>query len=193
MNRDRINELHEEEAQELMTKEIVLPPDDENITVCCEEMSAVPIIPLPFVNTIKVKKLNDKATLPTRGSEYAAGYDLYACLDDSVVIAPHSTEKIGTGLSMELPEFTFGGIFARSGLATKEGLRPANCVGVCDSDYRGEYIVAIHNDSNFPRVIENGERIAQLIILPYVSFEFQEVEELSETNRGEGGFGSTGK
>lgn len=108
-------------------------------------------------------------------------------------IKPHETVKIGTGLAMEIPDGYFGAIFARSGLATKEGLRPANCVGVCDSDYRGEYIVVIHNDSEETRTITAGERIAQLVVMPYLPVTFDEVAELTDTNRGEGGFGSTGK
>ena len=169
------------------------PPEGEEITVCMEEQMEIPFIPLPFVNNISIKRLNDAAIIPTKGSPYSAGYDLYACLDGAVMIPPHETVKIGTGWAMELPEFTFGAIFARSGLATKEGLRPANCVGVCDADYRGEYIVAIHNDSNYPKTINHGERIAQLVILPFVSFDFIEVDELSDTIRGDGGFGHTGK
>ena len=142
---------------------------------------------------IKVKKLNDKATLPTRGSEYAAGYDLYAAIENNITVPAHSTEKIGTGLSFELPDETFAAIFARSGLATKQGLRPANCVGVCDSDYRGEYIVAIHNDTDEDKVIGPGERIAQMILMPYIPMTFIETDELSESGRGQDGFGSTGK
>lgn len=142
---------------------------------------------------IKIKKLNNLAKLPTRGSEYAAGYDLYAATDYIIDIAPHSTVKIGTGLSFELPEGTFAGIFARSGIATKCGLRPANCVGICDSDYRGEYIVALHNDTDEMQSIEPGERIAQMILLPFIKMNFKEVDELSDTDRGSGGFGSTGK
>lgn len=142
---------------------------------------------------IKIKKLTDTAKTPTRGSEYAAGYDLYADVKENVQIKPHETVKIGTGLAMEIPDGYFGAIFARSGLATKEGLRPANCVGVCDSDYRGEYIVAIHNDSEETRTITAGERIAQLVVMPYLPVTFDEVTELTDTNRGEGGFGSTGK
>ena len=141
---------------------------------------------------IKVKKLNDLAVIPTRGSEQAAGYDLYAATDYVISIPPHSTVKIGTGLSFELPDNTFGAIFARSGLATKQGLRPANCIGVCDSDYRGEYIIALHNDSEEARVVEPHERIAQLILMPYIPMEFEEVKDLSETERGSGGFSSTG-
>lgn len=141
---------------------------------------------------IKIKKLNDKAIIPTRGSDYAAGYDLYANIAEPVLIPAHETKKIGTGLAIELPAGYFGAIFARSGLATKLGIRPANCVGVCDEDYRGEYIVALHNDTDNPVIIPPDERIAQLVIVPYLSVEFEEVTELSETQRGEGGFGSTG-
>ena len=144
--------------------------------------------------TVKIKKLNENAKIPTRGSEYAAGYDLYACIEDeSKYIYPHQTVKIGTGLSVEIPDGYFGAIFARSGLATKQGLRPANCVGVCDSDYRGEYTVALHNDTNDTQIVTNGDRIAQLVVLPYMSLEFEEVNELSDTERGDKGFGSTGR
>lgn len=146
-----------------------------------------------FYNIIKIKQLKDNAILPSCGSDFSAGWDLYAAIDNPIPIAPHTTEKIGTGFAFELPLYTFGAIFPRSGLATKEGLRPANCVGVCDSDYRGEYIVAIHNDSNHTRVIEPGERIAQLIVMPYIPIKFEKVDELNETKRGADGFGSTGK
>ncbi len=142
---------------------------------------------------IKVKKLTETATLPTRGSQYAAGYDLYADLSEAVLIAPGETKMIRTGLAMELPEGYFGAIFARSGLAIKEGLRPGNCVGVVDSDYRGEFMIGLHNDSAETRTIEVGERIAQLVVMPFLPVEFEETENLSETVRGEGGFGSTGK
>lgn len=141
---------------------------------------------------IKIKRLTDTAKMPTRGDEGAAGYDLYADIKEPVTIAPHTCEKIGTGLSLELPHGYFGAIFARSGLATKHGLRPSNCTGVCDESYRGEYIVALHNDGWASKTVEPGERIAQLILLPYQVMEFEEVEELSDTTRGEGGFGSTG-
>ena len=141
---------------------------------------------------LNIKLLNENAKVPTRGSEYAAGYDLYAATDYDIEIAPHSTVKIGTGISVELPNGTFGAIFARSGLATKKGLRPANCVGVCDSDYRGEYIVPMHNDTDEVMTIASGERIAQLIVMPFVGIEFNIVNELTETKRGDGGFGSTG-
>lgn len=142
---------------------------------------------------IKIKKLNDLAKLPTRGSEYAAGYDLYAATDYKIIIPPHSTIKVGTGLSVELPNLTFAAIFARSGIATKRGLRPANCTGVIDSDYRGEIIVALHNDTDEDQVIDAGERIAQIILLPFIPMNFIESENLSETERGTGGFGNSGK
>lgn len=142
---------------------------------------------------IQVKKLRDAAVIPTRGSAAAAGYDLYACTDGDVVIAPGASAKIGTGLAIAVPEGYFGAIFARSGLAAKEGLRPANCVGVADSDYRGEYMVVLHNDSDVARTVVCGERIAQLVVMPYLAVEFEEAETLDETARGAGGFGSTGK
>ena len=131
--------------------------------------------------------------LPTRGSASAAGYDLHADIAKKTEIAPGETKMIPTGLAMEIPEGYFGAVFARSGLAMKEGLRPGNCVGVVDSDYRGEFFIGLHNDSQMTRVIEPGERIAQLVIMPYLAVEFSEVEELTDTARGEGGFGSTGK
>lgn len=142
---------------------------------------------------IEIKKLNENAVIPTRGSEQAAGYDLYAATTEPVTILPHETVKVGTGLAIAVPDGYFGAIFARSGLAAKQGLRPANCVGVADSDYRGEYIVALHNDTDFERTIAPKERIAQLVVMPYLAVEFEEKDELSETARGEGGFGSTGK
>lgn len=142
---------------------------------------------------ISIKRLTEKAILPERGSAYAAGYDLFADLQESVLIQPHETKMIGTGLAMEIPEGYFGGIFARSGLSSKEGLRPANCVGVVDADYRGEVKVALHNDGEVVREIKAGQKIAQLVVVPFLGVEFDEVEELSETVRGVGGFGSTGK
>ena len=138
------------------------------------------------------KILNDLATIPTKGSKEAAGYDLYAATAEPIVIAPHTTVKIGTGIAAAIPEKTFGAIFARSGIATKRGLRPANAIGVIDSDYRGELIVALHNDLDTPQTIEAKERIAQLIIIPYVHVELNQVENLDETERNTGGFGSTG-
>lgn len=144
---------------------------------------------------MKIMKIYDDAILPTRGSAEAAGYDLYARLKEheTLQILPHQTTKIGTGIAIECPKGYFAGIFARSGLATKQGLRPANCVGVVDSDYRGEIIVAIHNDSDEIRYIENGDRIAQMILIPYIPMNFIETDELSESGRGQDGFGSTGK
>ena len=141
---------------------------------------------------IKYKVLNELAKEPTRGSEYAAGYDLYAATDREISLFPHTTQLIGTGLAFELPNGYFGAVYARSGLASKKGLRPANCVGVVDSDSRGEVMVALHNDSDHIMTIDAGERIAQLVLMPYVNMTFEQVEELNTTNRGEGGFGSTG-
>lgn len=140
----------------------------------------------------RIKKLNNRAIIPTRGSEYAAGYDLYANNEQRLLINSGDTVKVGTGIAMEIPEGYFGAIFARSGLATKQGLRPANCVGVVDSDYRGELIVALHNDSNEPREIMPNDRIAQLVIMPYLTVDFVESDTLDDTDRGEGSFGSTG-
>ena len=142
---------------------------------------------------IILKKIKSNAIIPTWGSEYAAGCDLYACLDKKSYIKPGETVKIGTGFAIAPPQNTWLGIFARSGLATKQGLRPANCIGVIDSDYRGEIIVAVHNDSNKTREINHGDRIAQMILFPYYKFYFEETSSLSETNRGADGFGSTGK
>ena len=142
---------------------------------------------------INIKRLTETAILPERGSAYAAGYDLFADVAENVEIQPHETKMIGTGLAMEIPEGYFGGIFARSGLSSKEGLRPANCVGVVDADYRGEVKVALHNDGEVVREIKAGQKIAQLVVVPFLGVEFDEVEELSETVRGVGGFGSTGK
>lgn len=142
---------------------------------------------------VKVKKLKENATIPVRSSEYAAGYDLSACIDQSIDIKPNETIKIPTGLSFELPRDCVALIYARSGLATKQGLAPANKVGVCDSDYRGEYIVALHNHSDKIITINPGDRIAQLIFAPFFVANFEETNLLSETKRGEGGFGSTDK
>ena len=142
---------------------------------------------------IPVRRLNPRARLPEYGSAGAAGADLRACLDGPVTVAPGETVMLPTGLAVALPAGTVGLVFARSGLASKEGLRPANCVGVCDSDYRGEYLVMLHNDTDEPRTVLSGDRIAQLVVLPYLSVTFTEVDELSETARGAGGFGSTGR
>ena len=142
--------------------------------------------------TLTVKKLRPSAKLPSRGSDLSAGYDLYACLSENVTILPGQSAGVGTGLAVALPEGWFAAIFARSGLAVKQGLRPANCVGVCDADYRGEYIVPLYNDSDQPRTVENGQRIAQMVLLPCRTLEFRLAEDLDETGRGQGGFGSTG-
>lgn len=142
---------------------------------------------------VRFKRLNGLAKIPTRGSKFSAGYDLYAATDHDIQIPPHSTVMIGTGLAMELPVGWFGAIFARSGIATKRGLRPANCVGVADADYRNEYIVALHNDTTETKTVQAGERIAQLVILPCQDIDFKEVDELHDTDRGMGGFGSTGE
>lgn len=139
---------------------------------------------------IRVKKLNDGASLPKRGSKSAAGFDLYAL--NSETIDKGQTVIIHTGLALEIPEGYFGAIYARSGLATKKGLRPANCVGVIDSDYRGEVMVALHNDSGEIKEVERGERVAQLVVQKFEELIFSECDELGTTKRGEDGFGSTG-
>ena len=139
---------------------------------------------------IKIKKLDPKAVIPTRGSDTAAGVDLHA--PKALVIHPNSNGVVSTGLAVEIPDGYFGAIFARSGMATRKGLRPANCVGVIDSDYRGEIKVVLHNDSDIIRPVQEGDRVAQLVILPYEPIEFDEVDELNDTDRGIGGFGSTG-
>ncbi len=141
---------------------------------------------------IQIKKLRPEAKLPARATDQAAGWDLCACTGGAVSIPPHGTVMVGTGLSLALPEGYFGAIFARSGLAAKQGLRPANCVGVCDSDYRGEYIIPLHNDGDEAKTINDGERIAQLIVLPCPAAELEEVDALPDTERGERGFGSSG-
>lgn len=141
---------------------------------------------------IAIKKLRENATLPVYGSEYAAGADLYACIDGEITVNPHETAFIPTGLALELPVGYAGLIYARSGLATKKGLAPANKVGVVDCDYRGEVKVALHNHSEVMQTVSAGERVAQLVITPYLTAEFIEKSELSQTERGAGGFGSTG-
>lgn len=142
---------------------------------------------------INLKKLNPKAIVPTYGTDFAAGADLYACIDSSITVNPDETVFIGTGIAMEIPEGYAGLIYARSGLACKKDLAPANKVGVVDPDYRGEFKVALHNHGTEPKVIEPNERIAQLVITPFLKASFHEVDELSDTVRGEGGFGSTGR
>ena len=145
------------------------------------------------MSVIRVKKLCPNALLPTYGSSEAAGADLYACLDSSITIAPGETAFIPTGLSLEVPKGCAGLVYARSGLACKRGLAPANKVGVVDSDYRGEVKVALHNHGTTSQTVEPGERVAQFIITPVLTPAYEEVETLSDTDRGAGGFGSTGK
>ena len=142
---------------------------------------------------MKIKKLNENAIVPTYGSEFSAGADLYACEDNDVTINPGETQLIHTGIAFEIPCGYVGLIYARSGLATKRGLAPANKVGVIDSDYRGEILVALHNHSNSKQIVSSGERIAQIVFTPYASAEFELSDELESTARGEGGFGSTGR
>ena len=141
---------------------------------------------------INVKKLNEKAVMPSYGSEFAAGADLYACIEGEVTVAPHTTVMIPTGLALELPVGYAGRVYARSGLASKRNLAPANKVGVVDCDYRGEVKVALHNHGETPQTVAVGERVAQLVVAPYITAEFTEADELSDTVRGAGGFGSTG-
>lgn len=146
-----------------------------------------------FLSRVKFKRLNDLAKAPTKGSMFAAGWDLYAATSYDITIPPHENVKIGTGIAVALPEGLYGAICARSGMASKQELKPANCVGVIDSDYRGELIVALHNDSNDPQVVPAGARIAQFILTPFFDVIWDEVfGDLPETERGEGGFGSTG-
>ena len=142
---------------------------------------------------VNVKKLNENAVLPTYGSANAAGADIYACLDAPLTIAPHETVMVHTGLAMEIPEGCAGLIYARSGLACKRNLAPANKVGVVDSDYRGEFMIALHSHGTTSQTIEPKERIAQLVITPYIVGQFEVVDELDTTERGAGGFGSTGR
>lgn len=145
------------------------------------------------MSTIRVKKLRENATLPTYGSQWAAGADLYACLEAPVTIEPHQTVMVPTGLALEVPVGCAGLIYARSSMGAKRGLAPANKVGVIDSDYRGEVMVALHNHSTVPQTVEHGERVAQLLITPVLTPAYEEASELSDTVRGVGGFGSTGK
>lgn len=145
------------------------------------------------MSEIRVKKLREGATLPTYGTPFAAGADLYACLDEAITIAPGGTAFVPTGIAMEVPEHCAGLIYARSGLACKRGLAPANKVGVVDSDYRGEIIVVLHNHGDAPQTINSGERIAQMVITPVLTPAYVETEELTDTVRAGQGFGSTGK
>ena len=141
---------------------------------------------------IKIKKLDKNAKMPTYGTPFSAGADLYACAPEPVVLEPGKTVLVHTGLAFEICEGYGGFVFARSGLATKKGLAPANKVGVIDSDYRGELMIPLHNSSSETAVIENGERVAQIVFLPYAAATFIETDALDETVRGTGGFGSTG-
>ena len=145
------------------------------------------------MDRIAVKRLRENAVIPTYGSAEAAGADLYACLEGAITIAPGETVFVPTGIAMEVPKGCAGLVFARSSLGAKRGLAPANKVGVIDSDYRGEFFVALHNHGKLPQEIAHGERIAQLLIVPVFTPGFEEVSELSDTQRGSGGFGSTGK
>ena len=142
---------------------------------------------------LRIKKLRDNAQMPTYGSEYAAGADMYAAIDEAVTIQPNETKFIPTGLAFEIPEGYAGFIYARSGLASKKGLAPANKVGVVDADYRGEVMVALHNHGTEAQTVEVGERIAQMIIAPFVAVNYIFSDELDDTVRGAGGFGSTGR
>ena len=146
-----------------------------------------------MMEDIKVKLMKTNAKMPTYGSEGAAGADLYACLDEAVLVQPGTTQMIPTGLSMEIPKGYAGLIYARSGLACKQDLAPANKVGVIDSDYRGEFIVALHNHGSEVRTVSPGDRVAQLVITPVYTPGFKQVDTLSDTERSGGGFGSTGK
>lgn len=141
---------------------------------------------------VNIKRLNENAIIPKYGTDFAAGADLYACENEDIIIAPHETVLIKTGIALEIPVGYAGLIYARSGLASKKGLAPANKVGVVDSDYRGEVMVALHNHTNVEQTISKNERVAQLVITPFLKVSFNEVEELSDTVRGSGGFGSTG-
>ena len=142
---------------------------------------------------MNIKKLNENAIIPTYGSAAAAGADLYACTDADITIDAGATVLVHTGVAMAIPDGYVGLVFARSGLASKRGIAPANKVGVIDSDYRGEIMVALHNHSSVPQVISHGERIAQIVFMPYAAASFDVVDELDDTARGAGGFGSTGK
>lgn len=143
--------------------------------------------------TVKLKKLTPDAIIPTYGTEFAAGADLYSSIKEDIIINPKETKFINTGIALEIPDGLVGLIYARSGLACKKGVAPANKVGVIDSDYRGEIIVALYNHSENPLTISYGDRIAQFVLTPYITANFEEADELSESIRGNGGFGSTGR
>ncbi len=177
-----------------MDNNIIIDTTNDNSSLVNED-GAMTISNANFFSMpIDYMKTREDAIEPTRGSAAAAGYDLYVPSSEVEIIVPaHYTVKINTGIAVSLPEGTFGAIFARSGLATKQGLRPANCVGVVDSDYRGEIIVALHNDTNDVQSIRGGDRIAQLVVMPYIPITLEEKDSLDETERGDGGFGSTGR
>ena len=141
---------------------------------------------------IKIKKLNENAIIPKYGTDFSAGADLYALIDDAITIEPGQSVLVHTGVAMAIPEGLVGLVFGRSGMACKRGLAPANKVGVIDSDYRGEIMVCLHNHGNESQTVENGERIAQMAFVPYYTAKFAVVDELDDTVRGAGGFGSTG-
>lgn len=145
------------------------------------------------IQNVRIRKLSDNAIIPTYGTPYAAGADLYALADEDITIFPHETYLVHTGVAVEIPEGLVGLIFARSGLALKQGLAPANKVGVIDSDYRGELRVSLHNHTNEPKTVKSGDRVAQLVLIPYIKADFELTDEFTETERGTKGFGSTGK
>lgn len=147
---------------------------------------------MKLINDVQIKKLRSNAITPTAGSAEAAGYDLYACMETDVTIPPHETATIGTGIALTPPVGHFGAVLARSGLARKKGLAPANKVGVCDFDYVGEYLIDLHNDTNYPQTISPNNRIAQVVFIPYAKVNFVEVNDLTPTERGANGFGSSG-
>ena len=141
---------------------------------------------------MRIKRLNENAIIPTRADQGSAGYDLYVCCEDEVIIQPHETVMLSTGWAMEIPYGHAGFIYARSGLASKKGLAPANCVGVVDPSYRGEIKVALHNYGTESQIVHNGDRVAQIVFHPYVCYDMNEVDEICSTDRGDGGFGHTG-
>ena len=157
-----------------------------------EEINMIDDMFIPKVH-ILIKRLTDTAKIPTQGSEYAAGYDLYVDCKDEVLIRPHTTMFLKTGLAMAIPKGYYGAIYARSGLATRQGLRPPNCVGIIDADYRGEIGIPLHNDLDTTQTIAPYQRVAQMIVQPCWKIAFDEVGELEDTDRGIGGFGSTGE
>ena len=182
------------ELLEMQIQSKLLPETDAVAVALCEnQLSYFKTVYNEKMNKIRVKKLRTNAILPTYGSVEAAGADLYACLDEAVTIEPGQTAWVPTGIAMEVPKGCAGLVYARSGMACKRGLAPANKVGVIDSDYRGEITVVLHNHGTVAQTVESGERIAQMVITPVLTPAYEEVEELSNTGRGQGGFGSTGQ